>query len=182
MYINKNFKITLISICIIVLLGYVCLRLLVERYKDEHCLITQISARIFDLNTVNVEVSNDLKIEDFKIINLYNHKVIFNKGKSHKGINNDYGEHHTFEIYYKDSLIYEIGYFKYNNWRTYDFKFLFGNFNNIIPTLIMNGSNPNIKNIYYKKFERDKNGVISKIIYYDENKKIYNEEITKVNK
>ena len=182
MNVNRNYKILIFCIVIIILTGYISLKLLAERYREDDCVLTKISAIIFDLNTFNVEVSGDLKLEDFKIVNKDNHKIIFNKGRAYKGINNDYGEHHTFEVYYKDTLRYEIGYFKYNNWRTYDFILRIDDLKNIVPTLIMNGSDPNKGNIYYKKFERDNEGSVFKIVYFDKDKKAYNEEIINVPK
>ena len=52
--------------------GLIILRFSANRFKDSHCLITQLSAVLFDLNDIKVQVTAVLNESDFKIKNFYN--------------------------------------------------------------------------------------------------------------
>jgi hypothetical protein len=169
-----------ISILIgVILLGLLILGLSAHRQRDKHCLTTQLSSRLFDLNDIKIKVSDSLNVMDFKIKNLNSGKLVFENGKFRKGIKNEYG-FCLFNVYYKDSLLYEIGHFKFNNWHTNDYTFVFeSTVNYINPTLIISGPDKDKGELFYKRFERNELGVINKISYLDRDKKIYNEEIIK---
>ena len=88
--------------------------------KDEYCITTQISSKIFDFNTFRIILDDELKEEDFKVINLNSGNVIYNRGEYNKGIKNEYG-HCLFELIYKNNREYLFGHFKKNNWYTNDY-------------------------------------------------------------
>jgi hypothetical protein len=150
-------------------------KILAEKYRDKHCLITQLSSRLFDLNTIQVKVFDDLKCNDFKIKNLNSRKYVFENGKNFKRMKNEYG-HCRFEIYYKDTLIYELEHFKTNNWNTYDYLFLFEKVDDTINVTMNKTGNDSYGQVFYKQMVRDKTGKIYKIKYIDYNKKTYKEE------
>ena len=179
----KKILIILIIVFIgILIFGYLLIYFKAEKLKDKHCLITQLSSRLFDLNNLDVKVSEDLNIEDFKIKNINSNKIIFENNRFIKGIKNDYGNC-LFEIYYKDSLIFEIGHFKFNNWHTNDYLFEFEIIGSeISSTLIIDGPDKDNKTIFYKRFDHDSNGKIEKVVYFDCRKNIYYVEELKTNK
>ena len=140
-------------------------------------MITQVSAMIFDLNDIEMDVSGDLNKNDFKIKNLNSDKIVYEDERYKKGIKNEYG-FCLFEVYHKDSLLFEIGHFKFNNWHTNNYLFDFKlNKGKIVPTLVINGPDRNKGELFYKRFERNKFGQISKIVFMDQEKNIYNEEV-----
>lgn len=47
----------------------------------------------------------------------------------------------------------------------------------IEPTLIINGPDRNHGELFYKRFDRDSSGLIYRIVYMNEDKTIYNEEL-----
>jgi hypothetical protein len=178
---SKWIKIFLIVIGLTIC-GLIFLRFSANNCKDSHCLITQLSSRLFDLNTVNVNVSSDLKKTDFRIININSGKVIYEDGYNKKGIKNEYG-FCLFDIYYKDSLLFELGHYKLNNWHTNDYTFAFRLVKGTIdPTLIIIGPDRDRGELFYKRFDRNDNGQIYKIVYFSREKKIYKEELIKSNK
>ena len=175
---SKWIKILLIVLGLIIC-GLIVLRFSANKCKDSHCLITQLSAVLFDLNDIKIEVSNDLDKNDFKIKNLNSDKIVFENGRYKKGIKNEYG-FCLFDIYYKDSLLFEIGHDKFNDWHTNDYTFTFRLIKGTIdPTLIIIGPDRDRGELFYKRFDRNDNGQIYKIVYLDKDKKIYNEELVK---
>ena len=88
--------------------------------KDEHCLTTQISSRLFDFNSFDLKVDSKLDINDFKVVYSNSGATIFSHGASRKGIKNRHG-YCIFDLYYNNVKIYEFGHFKYNNWETNDY-------------------------------------------------------------
>jgi len=106
--------------------------------KDKYCLTTQISSRIFDFNTFQLEVAKDLEILEFKVINRNSGKCIFDNGKSMKGIKNEYG-YCSFDVFYKDQKQFKIGHYKRNNWETNNYILMLKVENNdLVPILEMN--------------------------------------------
>jgi hypothetical protein len=101
---NKWFKIFLIVFGVI-FSGFFVLRYYAKQYKDSHGLITQVSAVIFDLNDIEIDVSGDLNKNDFKIKNLNSGQIMYENERYIKGIKNEYG-FCLFEIYHKDSLLF----------------------------------------------------------------------------
>ena len=175
----RKWIIFLILVSGLIICGLIYLRVSARRYKDSHCLITQLSSRLFDLNTVNVNTSGDLKKTDFRIINMNSGKVVYEDGCSKKGIKNEYG-FCLFNIYYKDSLIFEIGHLKFNNWHTNDYTFDFRSVNGKIdPTLTILGPDSGKGELFYKRFERNESGQFYKIIFINKHKREYNEEYVK---
>jgi hypothetical protein len=165
----------------LVIFGLIFLRLSAHRYKDSHCLITQLSSRFFDLNNVRIHVSDNLKTTDFKIKNRNSGKFVFENGQSRKGITNEYGIC-SFNVYYKDSLLFEIGHEKLSDWHTNDYSFDFKLTSDTInPTLIITGLDNDKGNLYYKRFDRNESGLIYRIVYLNKDKMKYNEELIKNN-
>lgn len=175
---SKWTKFLIITISLIIS-GLIGLRFSATKYKDSHCLITQLSAVLFDLNDIKIHVSDNLNKNDFKIKNLNSGKIVFENGRYKKGIKNEYG-FCLFDVYYRDSLLFEIGHDKFNNWHTNDYTFDFRLDSGIInPTLNIIGPDRDRGELFYKRFDRNDNGQIYKIVYLDKNKKIYNEELIK---
>lgn len=148
---RKNLFI-LISIVLLLLVGSVGF-LRFKKYawtvKDQHCLTTRISSRLFDFNDFNVIVQDGLNKNDFEIRNLNSGNVIFKDGKTIKGIKNEYGDC-RFRLVYHDKEIYEFVHMKYNNWHTNDYILLInGDTNNIKPKLLVNGPDKD-NEIFYK--------------------------------
>jgi hypothetical protein len=159
--------------------GLIILKLTAFRYKDSFCLITQLSSKLLDLNTISIQTSKDLDKVDFKIKNLNSDRFVYENGEFKKGMKNEYGIC-IFNIYYKDSLLFEIGHEKLNSWHTNDYIFNFDLIGDtIVPTLIIKGLDRDNGNLYYKRFDRNQIGLIYKIDYFDKNKRIYNIEIIK---
>ena len=169
----------LLIVLVLTICGLIILRLSVNKCKDSHCLISQLSAVLFNLNDIKIQVSGDLNKSDFKIKNLNSGKIVFENGRYKKGIKNEYG-FCLFDIYYKDSLLFEIGHDKYNDWHTNDYTFAFRlDMGAIDPTLSIIGPDRDRVELFYKRFDRNDNGQIYKIVYLDRDKKIYNEELIK---
>jgi hypothetical protein len=173
----KNKKnLILISIVIIGILSFFGFKKYAEKVKDEHCLTTQISSKIFDFNTFELNVDSTLNLSDFKVVNQNSGKTIFTDGKSRKGIENDYG-YRMFVLYYKEIKIYEFGHFLKNNWVTNDYKLSLTRKNNQIePNLVIGCKNSYINDYFYKRFEYYKNGKLEQINYLSDKKEIYNTE------
>lgn len=122
-----------------------------ETVKDEHCLTTRISSRIFDFNTFDLKVEEGLNRKDFKVINQNSGKVIFQHGTSRKGIKNDYG-HRVFTVFYKGEKLFEIGHFLTNNWITNDYVLKLGKKDEIIePKLEITGNNASYNDFYVNR-------------------------------
>ena len=94
-----------------------------KKVKDKHCFTTQVSSKIFDFNTFEVEVDSTLNLSDFKVVSQNSGKEIFANGLNKKGIKNEYGRC-TFELFWKGKLVYEFGHFKFSNWHTNYYKLL----------------------------------------------------------
>jgi hypothetical protein len=148
----------LILILIIVFLtagffGFQQFKQYAETVKEEHCLTTQISSRLFDFNEFNVITEDNLDIDDFKIENLNCGNTIFKDGKSFKGIKNEYGKC-MFRLYDKDSPIYDFGHRKYNNWHTNNYSLrIKKDLSNIVLKLTITGPD-SLSEIYYIPHER----------------------------
>lgn len=150
-----------------------------KKVKDEHCLATQISSTIFDFNTFNLKVDTKLNINDFIVIDENSGNTIFTNGKPSKGIENDYG-HRTFQLYYKDKIIFKTGHFITDNWVTNDYSLNIRLKNNEIdPTLVITGTNASYRDFFYKKFEYDINGSLIKTIVLSKGKEVTYEEYIK---
>lgn len=114
---RKNKKLTFIIILLIGISGFYSFKNYAQKVKDKYCLDTQISSRLFDFNTFDLEVDSTLKLSDFKVVNQNSGKTIFANGKNRKGIKNDYG-YCSFELFWKGKQVYEFGHFKMNSWNT----------------------------------------------------------------
>ena len=69
--------------------------------KDKHCFSSQVSSKIFDFNSFELSVPEDLNIKDFIVVNRNSGNIIFNNGENLNGIKNEYG-HCTFELIYQN--------------------------------------------------------------------------------
>jgi hypothetical protein len=172
---RKKKNLILIVILIIGILSFYGFKNYAEKVKDEHCLATQISSKIFDFNTFDLKVDSALNLSDFKVINQNSGKTIFADGKNRKGIDNDYG-HRLFELYYKDQKLYEFGHFSTNNWYTFDYTLNLSRINNRIePDLkIMRGKIDSYNDFFYKRFEYNESGKLDRISYLTLGKEVYN--------
>lgn len=170
--------ISIVIILIVIVIGFLRFKVLAEKYRNTHCLITQLSSRFLDLNTINVNVTGELKKNDFKIKNLNSGKFVFENGRTYKRMKNEYG-YCRFEIYYKDTLIYELEHLKTNNWNTYDYSFLFEKINDKINVTLnkMGPDDEQFGQISYKQFIRNDLGKVVKVKYIDHKKKTYREEL-----
>jgi hypothetical protein len=118
-----------ITVLIIGISGFYGFKSYAKKVKDKHCFTTKISSRIFDFNTFEIEVDSTLNLSDFKVVNQNSGKVIFSNSKNQKGIKNKYGRC-SFELFWKEKLIYEFGHFKFNNWHTNNYKLVVERKNN----------------------------------------------------
>lgn len=109
--------ITFIGLCILSFYGF---KQYAFTVKAKHCLATQISSRIFDFNSFEVQVAPELNKNHFKVVQVQSNHTVYEHGKTKKGIVNDYG-YRSFKLYYKEQPIYETGHFSYNNWQTFDY-------------------------------------------------------------
>ncbi|MEM6297443.1 MAG: hypothetical protein AAF740_02015 [Bacteroidota bacterium] len=145
-----------------------------KRVKDKHCLTTQISSRLFDFNTFELKVDSSLNLDGFKVVNQNSGKVIFENGKSQKGIGNGYGNR-MFSLYYKERKEYEFGHFSTNNWHTYDYKLhLSKGDDRVEPDLKIVGSSSAYNDFFYKRFEYNDSGKLERISYLTLGKVVYN--------
>ena len=148
---HKPKLILLISLCIISVYGFKSFKTYALSVKDQHCLVTQISSRLFDFNTFTLKVADGLDKDDFMVTNQNSGKVIYQQSQSQKGIKNDYG-HCMFDLYYQGEKIYEIGHFKFNNWHTFDYTLnLQLKDGEINPHLLIYGEHASNNDIYYEK-------------------------------
>ena len=118
---NKKKIVISITILSIGLVSFYAFKSYAEKVKDKHCLVTQISAIIFDFNSFEVTVDSTLNLNEFKVKN--SGKTIFENGKSQKGIRNRYGPC-TFKLFWKEEFICEFGHFRTNNWNTNKYELL----------------------------------------------------------
>lgn len=145
-------KTKLLLIIGIVVISFFGFKKYAKSVKEEHCLITQISSRIFDFNTFDIQVEEGLNKNDFKVVNQNNGKVIFQKGKNQKGITNDYG-HRLFDIYFKGEKLIETGHFITNNWVTNDYVLKLTIKNNEIESkLEITGKNATYNDYFVKRY------------------------------
>ncbi len=150
---RKKKNLVFIVVLIIGILSIFSFKNYAIKVKDKHCLVTQISSRVFDLNEFDLKVDSVLNIYDFKVVNQNSGKTIFENGKRRKGIDNDYG-HCIFELYYKDKMIYEFGHFKFNNWHTNQYELSISILNNEMkPNLEIIGPDDNKADLYFKKID-----------------------------
>lgn len=171
---RKKKNLILIVILIIGILSFYGFKSYAKKVKDEHCLATQISSKIFDFNTFDLKVSPNLNSSYFKVVNQNSGKTIFADGKRRKGIDNDYG-HRLFELYYNDRKEFEFGHFATNNWYTYDYTLkLTINNDRIEPDFKIGGKNSSYNDFFYKRFEYDNNGKLERISYLSLGKEVYN--------
>ena len=143
----------IISIVLLLLVGsfgFLRFKKYARTVKDQHCLTTRISSRLFDFNDFNVIVQDGLNKNDFEITNLNSGNVIFKTSKSTKGISNKHGKC-RFKLIYQDKEIYEFGHMKYNNWHTNNYELVIsGDKNYIDPKLTIFGPDT-VSEIYYKR-------------------------------
>ena len=151
-----------------------------KKVKDEHCLVTQISSKIFDFNTFELKLDSTLNLSDFKIVNQNNGTTIFVNGKSKKGIDIDYG-YRIFELYYKEKKQYEFIHFSKNNWYVFDYTLTLTKSNNRIQTDLKIEWNNDAccKDLCYKRYEYNENGKLDRIDYLNLSKEVYNVEEVK---
>lgn len=147
------------------------------KVKDSHCFTTQISSKIFDFNTFQLNVDSNLNLLDFKVVNQNSGNVIFVNGKSKKGIQNDYG-HRIFELYINNRKEYEMGHFISDNWVTNDYVLSLRNKDGLVnPDFQIHGKNAYFDDFFYKRFEYDKNGKLKRISFLNKDNEVYNVEI-----
>ncbi len=148
---QKKKNLILISILIIGILSFYGFKNYAAKVKNEHCLTTQISSRLFDFNTFELKVDSTLNLSDFKVVNQNSGKTIFADGKYRKGIKNEYG-HCSFELFWKGKQVYEFGHFKMNNWNTNKYKLNIGLENNELKlSLEIYGPDNKKSDLYFRK-------------------------------
>lgn len=176
-------KAIIFRIVIIIIVGIISLfsfKKYSKKVKNEHCISTSISSKLFDFNTFHLKVGQNLNLSDFRVVNQNSGKTIFANGKSKKGIENNYG-YRLFELFYIDQKILEFGHFSKNNWHTYDYELnLKTNNNTIDPDLkISRGKDSSINDFFYKRFEYNDMGELNRISYLTLDKEVYNVEQVK---
>jgi hypothetical protein len=146
-----------------------------ERY-DSYPTLASLSHFVFNWNNIDVKVSNDIDPGELRIINVNSGKVVFHNSEYSGGIENKYGWC-LFEVYYEGLLLYLIGHDKRNNWHTNEYTFIFKERNGKIDaTLKMYGPDENRGELFYKRYDRNQDGSVKKIVYMNSDKKVYNEE------
>jgi hypothetical protein len=147
----KKKNLALITILIIGILSFYSFKNYAEKVKDKHCLATQISSKIFDFNTFELRVDSTLTLVDFKVVNQNSGNIIFENGKSRKGIKNEYG-YCSFELFWKEEQVYEFGHFKINNWNTNKYELCIKTENNgLKPSLKINGPDSKKVDLYFRE-------------------------------
>lgn len=170
----KRIIVVLLSILV---LGYLGLNLFKQKaklLKDKHCLITQVSSRILDLNTLEIKVYDGLNKNDFQLINLNSGDVIYKNGQYLKGIKNEHG-YCLFDLYYKGKKLFKFGHYKFNNWQTNNYVLhLSLNKDLVKPRLEFLGKDKSLEKLFYSPyfeteesadfdFERMKNEIVVKL-------------------
>lgn len=154
---NEKLKYSLVlfifTLCIvIVIVEYPIFVSYAKKVKDQDCLTTKISSRLFDFNTFSVELSKELNKNDFRVENQNSGKIIYQNGIVNKGIKNEYG-HCVFILFYQDQKIAEIGHFKTNNWYTNDYILSIEKKDMmIVPTLVIQGKHASYFRFYNQYF------------------------------
>ncbi|MEP5338284.1 MAG: hypothetical protein ABJL44_06110 [Algibacter sp.] len=149
----KKKNLTLITILIIGFSSFYGFKNYAKKVKNKHCLTTQISSKIFDFNTFELKVDPTLTLVDFKVINQNSGNIIFENGKSRKGIKNEYG-YCCFELFWKGKQVYEFGHFKINNWNTNKYELWIKTENNgLEPRLKIHGLDSKKVDLYFRKIE-----------------------------
>ena len=114
---RRSIPFIVLAICCI---GFFPFKEYAHATKDQDIFLSKVSSRLFEFNSFQVQVGENISINDFEIKNLNSGKIIYKNGKFEGGIKNEYG-HCLFELYYKGKLVYEMGHLKYNNWHTHDY-------------------------------------------------------------
>jgi len=135
----KRIIIISVLLCFIGFIFFYGFKNYAKSVKDQHCLTTQISSRIFDFNSVELIAEGDLNIQDFQITHGKNKIVVFENGVPQKGIENKHG-HCSFSVYHMGKKLDNFAFFKENNWQTYKYSFIIKNTNNTISCTM---------NVYY---------------------------------
>jgi hypothetical protein len=169
---NRNLILSIIFLFILSGIGFLFVKIKAPEFRDSNSLVTKISSRIFDLNTLTVENGENLEKEVIKIINTNSGKTVYEKGITLNRIKNEYGWC-TFEIYYQDKLIYIVGHFKPNNWNTHDYLFSFEQGHDDINLTVHEiNENKKLWKLHYQKIIMNKNGKNDQIIYMDYKKNV----------
>lgn len=167
------------KVCIVLMAGVLSLfgfEKYAHQVKDEHHIVTQISSKIFDFNTLELNVDSSLQLSDFNVVNRNSGKTIFANGKRRKGILNDYG-HRLFELYDKGQKLYEFGHFATNNWYTFDYTLNLKKINNRIELDVqIDGKYASYRDFFCKRFEYDDNGKLDRVSYLSFEKEVYHIE------
>ena len=169
---KKNIK-RIIGIIAILWLVLLMIKPVFRSYANTDTIANKIGCVIFEFNTINVEVQNDIKLADIKI--KANNTTVFRKGKQRNRVGQEYG-HTILGIYHKNQLIAEVGHFKTNNWFTNGYSFIISkNDNNIIVTHDITGPNSGYDN-FQKRYVYNKE-VLARIDYLTQGGTIYNTNI-----
>jgi len=166
------------TIIIIVVLGILFCSLILTKpifrqYRNTDTLINKIGCRLFEFNTISVEVENEIEINKIEIKK--DDKRVFSSNKQRNKIGQKHG-YIILSLYYNDLLISEIGHCRYNNWYTNDYFFVVSKQNNKINVRYEIKGPDNNNDSFQKVFIRDKNNKIIRIEYFDNKGILYNIE------
>ena len=145
--------ITIVLLLLVGSFGFMRFKKYARTVKDQHCLTTIISSRLFDFNDFTVIVQDGLDKSDFEIINLNSGNVIFKNDKSIKGISNEHGKC-RFKLIYQDKEIYEFGHMKYNNWHTNNYELVISGDNDYIDPRLKIFGPDSVSEIYYNRLNK----------------------------
>lgn len=147
----KKSVILVLIILLTFVLGVYGFRNYSSNVKDEYCLATRISSKVFDFNSFEIVTDSTVDAMDFRIVNQNSGKTIFKNGQYLGGIKNEHGTC-SFDLYYRGRLIYEFGHFKFNNWHTNKYVLNVSSSNGELkPSLTIIGPDNKMADLYFKK-------------------------------
>ena len=142
-------------------------------FKNTDTIINKIACRIYDYNTIDVTVHDQLELENISI--KHGDKYVFNLGEKVNEIGSFYGKI-TFKVYHKDLLIAEVGHWRQNNWYSNDYQLdIYQNRHNFLLSLHIEGPDGNNKN-FQNQYIYDEKYTLEKINFINENGEVYHVE------
>jgi hypothetical protein len=109
----------LITIFSLLLIGLIISKPIFKNFRNSDTIANKIGCRIFELNSINVQVDKVLDLD--KVVVKNNLTTVFEDGNQKNSISQVYG-HTILKVYYNQKLISEIGHFKSNSWQTNDYE------------------------------------------------------------
>ncbi|MFY0644898.1 MAG: hypothetical protein JXR19_10565 [Bacteroidia bacterium] len=117
---NSLSKIAIIVVIITSLSLWLFAKPVIKKYKNTDTLINRIGVKFYDLNTVSVDVKNELSLSKVSIKE--GGKLVFSNGELQSKIGHLHGLM-DFEIRYDGMPVARAGHFRRNNWYANDYYF-----------------------------------------------------------